>query len=79
METKHDFEADNKFFVDNYGTLLNLYAGKTIIVADDRVLFVADDNESASSWCYKFGMRGKCSVLEVSPDSYIRQTEGVWI
>lgn len=79
MEHNHDFKADNQFFIDNYGTLLNLYAGKSIAVAQNRVLFVADSGKEVVAWSYKFGMAGNCSVLDVTPQTYVMLTEGIRI
>lgn len=77
MNTDHDFQADNKFFIDNYDTLLDLHAGKAVVIADNRVLHVADSELQAISWTYTFGIEGKCSVLTVDPDTYVLLTDGV--
>lgn len=79
MEINHDFEADNRFFIDNYGTLLSLYSGKTVAIANGRVLYVADSLTDAVSWSKRFCMDGRCSILEVSPKTYLEKTEGIVI
>ena len=79
MEHNHDFQADNKFFIENYAMLLNLHAGKTVAIARNKVLFVADSHPEAISWADRFCMAGLCSILDVSPKTYSELTEGIRI
>ena len=79
MNTVHDFQSDNNFFISNYSTLLDLYFGKNIVIADSRVLYVAESGRDAAMWSDKFKLSGKCSILEVSPKTYEELTEGIRI
>ncbi len=77
MGQTHNFDEDSRFFIENYGTLLNLHAGKFIVIAHRRVLFVTDSELKASEWADTFGISGKCTILQVSPKTYSEQSEGI--
>lgn len=79
MEISHDFMADNLFFIENYSMLLRLHCGKHVVIAGDSIVFVAETAIEALSWSDKFCMKGRCSILEVSPTTYQMIKEGVWV